>query len=107
MGGGTIKAYGAAQPTAVCNRPENRIVNYEIRTACRCGFCRKLNLTMRRKTKDKGGVPMAVMPQVEQPRVETEIKIGNTYYRVNGLFASQGVTVSKKIMRALDKETKK
>ena len=50
---------------------------------------------------------MAVMPQVEQPRVETEIKIGNTYYRVNVFFASQGVTVSKKIMRALDKETKK
>ena len=50
---------------------------------------------------------MAVMPQVEQPRVETEIKIGNTYYRVSGLFASQGVTVSKKIMRILDKETKK
>ena len=50
---------------------------------------------------------MAVMPQVEQPRVETEIKIGNTYYQVNGIFASQGVTVSKKIMRVLDKETKK
>ena len=95
MGGGTIKTYGAAQPTAVCNRPENRIVNH------------KMNLTVRHKTKDKGGVPMAVMPQVEQPRVETEIKIGNTYYRVNGFFASQGVTVSKKIMRVLDKETKK
>ena len=50
---------------------------------------------------------MAVMPQVEQPRVETEIKIGNTYYRVNGFFASQGVTVCKKIMLVLDKETKK
>ena len=50
---------------------------------------------------------MAVIPQVEQPRVETEIKIGNTYYRVNGFFASQGITVSKKIMRVLDKETKK
>ena len=32
---------------------------------------------------------MAVIPQVERPRVETEIKIGNTYYRVNGFFASQ------------------
>ena len=50
---------------------------------------------------------MAVIPQVERPRVETEIKIGNTYYRVNGIFASQGITVSKKIMRVLDKETKK
>ena len=50
---------------------------------------------------------MAVMPQVEQPRVETEKKIGNTTYIVNGFFASQGVTVSKKIMRILDKETKK
>ena len=50
---------------------------------------------------------MAVMPQVEQQRVETEKKIGNTTYIVNGFFASQGVTVSKKIMRALDKETKK
>lgn len=50
---------------------------------------------------------MAVMPQVEQPRVETEKKIGNTTYIVNGFFASQGVTVSKKIIRVLDKETKK
>lgn len=107
MGGGTIKTYGAAQPTAVCNRPENRIVNHKIRTACRCGFCHKMNLTVRHKTKDKGGVPMAVIPQVERPKIETEIKIGNTYYRVNGFFASQGITVSKKIMRVLDKETKK
>ena len=50
---------------------------------------------------------MAVIPQVEQPRVEIEKKIGNTTYKVNGFFASQGVTVSKKIMRILDKETKK
>ncbi len=50
---------------------------------------------------------MAVMPRVEQPKIETEIKIGNTYYRVSGFFASQGVTVSKKILRVLDKETKK
>mgnify|MGYP007085175687 FL=1 len=50
---------------------------------------------------------MAVMPQVEQPRIETEIKIGSTYYKVNGIFASQGITVSKKIKRILDKETKK
>ena len=50
---------------------------------------------------------MAVMPQVKQPRVETEIKIGSTYYQVNGIFASQGITVSKKIERVLDNETKK
>ena len=50
---------------------------------------------------------MAVLSQVEQPRIETEIKIGNTYYQVNGFFASQGITVSKKIERVLDKETKK
>ena len=50
---------------------------------------------------------MAVIPQVERPKIETEIKIGNTYYRVTGFFASQGITVSKKIMRVLDKETKK
>lgn len=50
---------------------------------------------------------MAVMPREEQPKIEIEKKIGNTTYIVNGYFASQGVTVSKKIMRALDKETKK
>lgn len=47
---------------------------------------------------------MTVIPQVERPRVETEIKIGNTYYRVNGFFASQGITVSKKIMRYLTRK---
>lgn len=50
---------------------------------------------------------MAAMPRVEQPRVEIEKKIGNTTYIVNGFFASQGITVSKRIMRILDKETKK
>ena len=52
---------------------------------------------------------MAVMPRVEQPKIEIEIerKIGNTTYIVNGFFASQGVTVSKRIIRVLDKETKK
>lgn len=50
---------------------------------------------------------MAVMPRVEQPKIEIERKIGNTTYIVNGFFASQGVTVSKRIIRVLDKETKK
>lgn len=36
-----------------------------------------------------------------------EIKIGNTTYIVNEYFASKGVTVSEKIRRLLDKETKK
>lgn len=40
------------------------------------------------------------------PKVETEIKIGNTTYIVAGHFASQGITVSEKIRRMLDKETK-
>lgn len=40
------------------------------------------------------------------PKVETEIKIGNTTYIVAGHFAPQGVTVSEKIRRMLDRETK-
>ena len=32
---------------------------------------------------------MAVMPRVEQPKIEIERKIGNTTYIVNGFFASQ------------------
>ena len=35
-----------------------------------------------------------------------EIKIGSTTYIVNGYFAASGVTVSEKIKRLLDKETK-
>lgn len=49
---------------------------------------------------------MADTIQAEQPRVETEIKIGNTTYIVEGYFASKGVTVSEKIKKLLDKETK-
>ena len=47
---------------------------------------------------------MAGTTQVEQPRIETEIKIGNTTYIVGGYFASQGVTVSEKIKKLLDNE---
>ena len=36
-----------------------------------------------------------------------EIKIGSTTYIVNGYFAASGVTVSEKIKRLLEKETKR
>lgn len=44
---------------------------------------------------------MAGTIQAEQPRVETEIKIGNTTYIVGGYFASEGDTVSEKIKRLI------
>ena len=47
------------------------------------------------------------MIQAEQPRIETEMKIGNTTYIVGGYFASHGVTVSEKIRRLLDRETRR
>lgn len=49
---------------------------------------------------------MADILQVEQPRIEIEIKIGNTTYIVNGYYASTDITISEKIKRLLDKETK-
>lgn len=49
---------------------------------------------------------MADIIRAEQPRIETEIKIGNTTYIVEGYFASKGITVSEKIRKLLDKETK-
>lgn len=49
---------------------------------------------------------MADTIRAEQPRMETEIRIGNTTYIVGGYFASKGATVSEKIKRLLDKETK-
>ncbi len=49
---------------------------------------------------------MADTIRAEQPNIKTEIKIGNTTYIVGGYFASSGVTVSEKIKRLLDKETK-
>ena len=49
---------------------------------------------------------MATIALAEQPRIQTEIKIGNTVYMVNSFFASNGVTVSEKVKRLLDKETK-
>lgn len=49
---------------------------------------------------------MANTSRVEPPKIEMEIKIGNTTYIVGGYFASNGVTVSEKIRKLLDKETK-
>ena len=44
---------------------------------------------------------MADTIRLEQPKIETEIKIGNTTYIVGGYFASKGVTVSEKIKEPL------
>ena len=49
---------------------------------------------------------MADTIRAEQPKIKTEIKIGNTTYIVGGYFASEGITVSEKIRKLLDKETK-
>lgn len=49
---------------------------------------------------------MADTIHMEQPKIKAEIKIGNTTYIVGGYFASSGVTVSEKIKKLLDKETK-
>ena len=62
---------------------------------------------MRRKSKTKEVLTLAAVTQVKQPKIETEIKIGNTTYIVNGHYAAQGVTVSEKIKRLLDRETKR
>ena len=50
---------------------------------------------------------MANAIRTAQPEIKTEIKIGNTTYIVGGYFAPQGGTVSEKIKRLLDKETKR
>ncbi len=47
---------------------------------------------------------MAETIQAEQPKIETESRIGNTTYIVGGYFASEGVTVSEKIKKLLDNE---
>ena len=47
---------------------------------------------------------MAEMIQEEQPKVETERKLGNTTYIVSGYFASNGVTVSDRIRTLLDRD---
>ncbi len=55
----------------------------------------------------KGGMQMADSVSMTPPRLKTEAKIGNTTYIVTAHYASQGVTVSQKIKRLLDRETRK
>ena len=52
------------------------------------------------------GVSTLADTKIGAQRNVEEIKIGNTTYIVNGYFAASGVTVSEKIKRLLDKETK-
>ena len=63
------------------------------------------NLIVRRESMSKGVSTLADTKIGAQRNVE-EIKIGNTTYIVNEYFAASGVTVSEKIKRLLDKETK-
>ncbi len=67
-------------------------------------FVVKLNLTMRHKTRK--GDHNGCHALREQPKIEIERKIGNTTYIVNGFFASQGVTVSKKSCGHLTRKQK-
>lgn len=50
---------------------------------------------------------MADSVPITPPRIETEAKIGNTTYIVASHYAAQGITVSPKIKRLLDTETRK
>lgn len=50
---------------------------------------------------------MADSVSTTPPRIKTETKIGNTTYIVASHYAAQGITVSQKIKRLLDKETRK
>lgn len=50
---------------------------------------------------------MADNVSVTPPRIKTETKIGNTTYIATAHYAPEGVTVSQKIKRLLDKETRK
>ena len=53
------------------------------------------------------GVSTLADTKIGAQRNVEEIKIGNTTYIVNEYFAASGVTVSEKIKRLLDKETKR
>lgn len=86
---------------------EKYIVKPLICTTARCGFCRFSGLSVRHESKAKEVLTLAAVTQVKQPKIETEIKIGNTTYIVNGHYATEGVTVSEKIKRLLDRETKR
>lgn len=50
---------------------------------------------------------MAGRVPVTPPRIETEAKIGHTTYIVTSHYSPTGTTVSEKIKRLLDKETRK
>lgn len=65
----------------------------------------QINLTVGREYKERV-FALADKNLSRQTDVE-EIKIGSTTYVVNGYFAARGVTVSEKIKRLLDKETKR
>ena len=54
----------------------------------------------------KGILQMPNTIRTNTPKPETEIKIGNTTYIVTSHFAPSGVTVSEKIKRLLDRESK-
>lgn len=55
----------------------------------------------------KGGMQMADSVPMTPPRIKTETKLGNTTYIVTAHYAPRGVTLSQKIKRLLDKETRK
>ncbi len=76
------------------------------------GFCKplpiiELQLVFPDVRERKGGMQMADSVSMTPPRLKTETKIGNTTYIVTAHYASQGVTVSQKIKRLLDRETRK
>ena len=50
---------------------------------------------------------MADSVPMTPPRIKTETKVGNTTYIVTAHYAPQGITLSQKIKRLLDKETRK
>lgn len=54
----------------------------------------------------QGGMQMTDNVPLTPPRIETETRIGNTTYIVASHYAAQGITVSQKIKRLLDKETR-
>ena len=63
-------------------------------------------LMVRHKTTEKGMVLLTDLTASKQPCAET-VKIGHTTYIIQHYFAAKGVTVSEKIERLLDKESKR
>ena len=64
-----------------------------------------MNPIVRRESKERV-FTLADKNLSRQPDAE-KIKIGTTTYIANGYFAARGVTVSEKIKRLLEKETKR